>query len=99
MELPKGLNEFPRLLDSWSIEADHPIDGRVQEVLGATDLLDRSYYDAINNRRIGLFIAFFSSQRKGGAIHSPKNCLPGAGWEPVSGGIITIAVPGSPKSI
>jgi EpsI family protein len=29
---------------------------------------------------IGLFIAYFPSQRTGDTIHSPKNCLPGAGW-------------------
>ena len=29
---------------------------------------------------IGLFIAYIPSQRSGAAIHSPKHCLPGAGW-------------------
>src|SRR5712664_4862771 len=32
--------------------------------------------------------------RKGAVIHSPKNCLPGAGWEPVEASFLTIAVPG-----
>ena len=29
---------------------------------------------------IGLFIGYFPTQRTGVTIHSPKNCLPGAGW-------------------
>lgn len=29
---------------------------------------------------IGLFIAYFPTQRTGVTIHSPKNCLPGSGW-------------------
>lgn len=29
---------------------------------------------------VGLFIGYFPTQRAGQAIHSPQNCLPGAGW-------------------
>ncbi|MGI4979540.1 MAG: exosortase C-terminal domain/associated protein EpsI [Janthinobacterium lividum] len=29
---------------------------------------------------ISLFIGYFPTQRTGQAIHSPQNCLPGAGW-------------------
>ena len=56
----------------------------------------RVYRDPQTQSVIGLFVAFFESQRKGGAIHSPKNCLPGAGWEPVEFGITTIEMPGHP---
>jgi EpsI family protein len=31
-----------------------------------------------------LYIGFYESQTQGKTIHSPKNCLPGAGWEAVS---------------
>jgi EpsI family protein len=41
-----------------------------------------------------LFIAYFPSQRAGDTIHSPKNCLPGAGWEPVRAERVTINVAG-----
>ena len=30
--------------------------------------------------RVGLFVAYFSSQKYGSQIHSPKHCLPGGGW-------------------
>lgn len=29
---------------------------------------------------LSLFIAYFPTQRSGQSIHSPQNCLPGAGW-------------------
>jgi EpsI family protein len=29
---------------------------------------------------IELFVAYFTSQKYGSAIHSPRNCLPGSGW-------------------
>ena len=28
-----------------------------------------------------LFIGYYESQRTGAAYHSPKNCLPGSGWQ------------------
>src|SRR5262249_5895980 len=28
-----------------------------------------------------LFVAFYAQQRAGESMHSPKHCLPGAGWE------------------
>jgi EpsI family protein len=43
---------------------------------------------------IDLFIAYFPSQRAGDTIHSPKNCLPGAGWAPVDNSRITLSAAG-----
>jgi EpsI family protein len=43
---------------------------------------------------IDLFIAYFRSQRAGDTIHSPKNCLPGAGWAPIDNRRITLSVAG-----
>ncbi len=40
---------------------------------------------------VSLFIGYFPTQRTGQAIHSPQNCLPGAGWTFESSGITTLA--------
>jgi EpsI family protein len=32
---------------------------------------------------VGVYIGYYKSQRAGDSVHSPKNCLPGAGWQPV----------------
>src|SRR5208283_2262136 len=39
---------------------------------------------------IGLFIGYFPTQRTGQSIHSPQNCLPGAGWAFESSWITTL---------
>jgi EpsI family protein len=31
-----------------------------------------------------LYVGYYESQTRGNTIHSPKNCLPGAGWEALS---------------
>jgi len=90
--LRRTLDQFPVNLGRWSRVQDLPIDAETQKVLGATDLMDRVYADPLTNGRADLFIGFFANQRKGGAIHSPKNCLPGAGWEPVKNEIIPITI-------
>ena len=54
--------------------------------LAADDTLDRLYVRYAREPQRGfLFVAFFKTQRYGQSPHSPKNCLPGAGWEPVAG--------------
>src|SRR5207248_8943633 len=40
-----------------------------------------------------LFVAFFKTQRTGKAPHSPKNCLPGAGWEASRVDYLTVHIP------
>ena len=47
-----------------------------------------------NDPVIDLFIAYFPSQRSGDTIHSPKHCLPGAGWLPVDSSRVTLTLPG-----
>ena len=45
---------------------------------------------------IGLYIGYYKSQREGDTMHSPLNCLPGAGWAPESQSYLTIPVSTSP---
>jgi hypothetical protein len=62
------------------IGRDMPIDQETLDVLGAGDFLSRVYTQDGGSEPIGLFIGYFPTQRTGTTIHSPKNCLPGAGW-------------------
>src|SRR5229473_841757 len=50
--------------------------------------------NSANNPYVDLFVAYFPTQRAGDTIHSPKNCLPGAGWSPLESKRIAISVPG-----
>jgi len=43
-------------------------------------------------RAFSVYVGYYESQIQGKSIHSPKNCLPGNGWEPISAGTTAIPV-------
>ena len=88
------LSSFPSQLGNWNGQ-DDPIDKDTLEVLGPGDFLARSYFASGSDLpRVDLFLAYFPSQRAGDTIHSPKNCLPGAGWTPEENERVTLSPPG-----
>lgn len=74
---------FPRQIGDWT-GIDQPIDAETRRVLGPGDFLDRSFRQPGPEPPVDLFVAYYTSQRAGDTIHSPKNCLPGAGWAPIA---------------
>ena len=74
---------FPMQIGGWRGTQQPPFEKRVLEVLGVDDYLTRAYF-AEGRTGVGLYIGYWESQRQGDTIHSPMNCLPGAGWEPTS---------------
>jgi len=97
--ISKPLSEFPEHVGAWRLVAEGVIDKEVLDVLKADDTLNRLY--ARDNQKVAanLFVAYFKSQRTGQAPHSPKNCLPGAGWTPSNSGFLTVPVPGEASPI
>lgn len=93
LPLRPSLDSFPHTLEGWTSSGDIPLTQDVLEVLGPGDFLLRDYQNRSQDN-VYLFVAYFPSQRAGDTIHSPKNCLPGAGWSPVRADRITISVPG-----
>jgi EpsI family protein len=78
------LNAMPSTFGPWRAQ-DVPLTDDTLEVLGKGDFLNRIYtvQSAAGSRTvppISLFIGYFASQRTGQTMHSPQNCLPGAGW-------------------
>lgn len=73
------LAQLPSTITGWA-GTDLPIDQETRDVLGDGDFLSRNYIREGQPAPIDLFIAYFPSQRTGSTIHSPKHCLPGAGW-------------------
>lgn len=90
---------FPSNIGGWQTAKDIEVDPDVQQVLKADDLLDRVYLSPGQSDAAYLFIAFFKTQRYGQAPHSPKNCLPGNGWEPLSTDRPLVQVAGWPEPI
>jgi EpsI family protein len=81
---------FPMQIDEWRGIQYPPLDEITLSVLGADDYVNRAYVTP-ERSGVGLFIGYYQSQRQGDTMHSPLNCLPGAGWEPLSK--TTMAIP------
>ncbi len=89
----EGLDHLPTALATWG-GMEVPIPDDTRQVLGKGDFLQRIYRSPGEIAPIDVFVAYFPSQRVGVTIHSPKNCLPGAGWAPIENKRITIPVAG-----
>ena len=88
------LASLPRQLGPWT-GTDITIPQEILDILGTGDFLLRVYREpAPSQSYVDLFVAYFPSQRSGDSIHSPKNCLPGAGWSPVESSRVTLSLPG-----
>jgi EpsI family protein len=90
------LSSFPARLAEWS-GTDAQLDPETLRVLGPGDFLLRGYSDSdakADLPYVDLFLAYFPSQRTGDTIHSPKNCLPGAGWTPEENTRVALSLPG-----
>jgi EpsI family protein len=92
---PEGqtLASLPQQWNNWSMIRESPVETDVAELLRADETLNRVYAKE-SMSPVGLFIAFFKSQRTGVSPHSPKVCLPGAGWVPLGNRNIEIPVQG-----
>jgi EpsI family protein len=86
-----SFDTFPMQIGDWKGTALPPIDDNIMKILRVDDYVNRVYY-APQRYGAGLYIGYYRSQRQGDSIHSPLNCLPGAGWEPVSQRVLAIPV-------
>jgi EpsI family protein len=93
-ELPsrQPLASFPMQLGEWD-GTDVRLEPEVLKILGDGEFLYR-FYRAPEKPYVDFFVAYFPTQRTGSTIHSPQNCLPGAGWTPLEKGLVQIAPAG-----
>jgi EpsI family protein len=86
--LAQPLSAFPDKIGPWASVIEWPLDKETLQILGASDYLNRGYWEpGMEKNLLGLFVGYFRSQRTGATIHSPKNCLPGAGWNPAQSSV------------
>jgi EpsI family protein len=76
------LQSLPFTLGAWTGQAEAPLDADTLAVLRVDDYVMRTYRHG--PEAVELYVGYYASQRQGGTMHSPLNCLPGAGWESVS---------------
>jgi EpsI family protein len=82
----------PVSLQGWQ-GRDVALDDDVLAQLGVDDYINRRYM-AADAPPVALYVGYYASQRQGDTIHSPQNCLPGAGWRPVSAERATVDLGG-----
>jgi len=84
-----SLAALPYEIDGWRGIDGQPLASDVVSVLGVDDYVHRTYVSA-SGVPVNLYAGYYHSQRQGDTIHSPQNCLPGAGWQPVSSATIAL---------
>ena len=107
----KPFAEFPLDLAGWTGH-DLKMDPHVLDLLKLSDYVLRLYtpprtgapadagtYEGQLRQAaapVWLYVGYYGSQRTGSTYHSPKNCLPGAGWSIESSAPVKGVIPGAP---
>lgn len=97
--LREPLTGFPWQIGDWKGQALPPFSEAIVRELGVDEYLSRVYVAGTPSDVVSLYVGYYQSQRQGDTIHSPMNCLPGAGWRPVEAGRLDVGVPGRPAAI
>lgn len=75
------------------------LEQNVVDVLGVEEYLNRTYRAEGSSVPIGFYLGYWASQRQGDTIHSPMNCLPGSGWQPVEQGRLQLTLGGASAEV
>lgn len=87
------LAALPLQVGEWQGFDAPPFEDDLLAQLGVDDYVNRQYTH-VGAVPIGVYVGYYASQRQGDTIHSPQNCLPGAGWRAVETGVADLAVGG-----
>ena len=86
----------PTLLGVAAVEDS--VDEAQRRVAGMSSYVLRQYSPA-GYAPFSVYVGYYDEQHQGKSIHSPKNCLPGGGWEPVESGTTTVQTPSGPVTV
>jgi EpsI family protein len=70
---------FPSRIEQWQGHVSL-MEPQTEHFLGLDDYI-LSDYSKSDRKAVNLYIAYYSSQRKGVSPHSPAVCIPGGGWQ------------------
>ncbi len=86
MPLRHDLSSLPAVLDGRS-SRELTISAEEVKVSGTTAHLLRAYGDRLNPE-FTLYVGYHAAQSQSNQMHSPRNCLPGAGWQVLTSGAV-----------
>ena len=87
----KSFSTFPKQIGEWVGKEEH-FDKGIYDVVGVDDSFLCNYTTS-DGRQVQLYIGFYRSQREGDLIHSPKHCMPGAGWNIIRTSLEELIIP------
>jgi EpsI family protein len=97
MPLAMALSSILPSVDGYTAANLH-IGDEERRVAGMSDYVARSYTrDSV--QAFQTLVSYYDRQGQGKTIHSPRNCLPGAGWEVLRGGTRAVVVDGAPHDV
>jgi len=97
--LKQDLRQFPLNVGNWRGAQAPDLPESVQQVLKATAYLSRYFARDGDQAQASLFVGYYGEQRAGESMHSPKNCLPGGGWEIMDSRRVPLEIPALKKTI
>jgi EpsI family protein len=92
--VPTSLNDRPG--------SDLVLSDAEVRVAGVTDYLFRVYETAggtADSSYVTLYVGYYDRQLRGKTIHSPKNCLPGSGWEALQSEAVAVETDNGPVRV
>lgn len=87
----------PATIDGFA-SRDLEISEEEQRVAGMSTYVMR-VYEAAAVPAFSVYVGYYDSQMQGKTIHSPKNCLPGAGWDALGATTTQVAVAGGTVTV
>lgn len=95
LEVPlvRPFGEFPLAHNGWRMVDQSTLPKSIINVLMPTDYLSRRYA-AKDGAIVDMYLSFFNGGPESGRIHSPKNCVVGAGWTELLSKRITMSLGG-----
>jgi EpsI family protein len=90
----EALSTFPWDFREWHGQQAERFNQQILANLGVDDYISR-VYSSPTGAAVGLYIGYYATQRQGETMHSPLNCLPGAGWQPMQKARVEIPIDGA----
>ncbi|MFC1827412.1 exosortase C-terminal domain/associated protein EpsI, partial [Thermodesulfobacteriota bacterium] len=78
--IKKSLSKFPARIGEYEKVSSRNLTESVASLLQVDDYVDYTY-KAPDGVSISFYVSYFSAVGVKGGYHSPRNCLPGGGWQ------------------
>ena len=101
MELRQPLDESIPMRLADMAGRDTTLSADEVQAVGMTSYVLRRYGRDLETAGadFSLYVGYYDSQAQGRTIHSPRNCLPGAGWEPLRSGTTLVTTVDGPVTV